>query len=457
MKKISRRSFLAAAGLSVAALALTACGGSSASTASSVASSAASSEAASTSAAAGELTTVEAGKLTMATNATFPPYEMTTDAGDIEGIDVETAQAIADKLGLELQIDDMDFDAALLSVQQGKADIVMAGVTVTDERKAVTAYAKQLQEQVFPDLRVAVLHGKMKPKEKEKVMAAFAAGESDILVSTTVVELGLDVPNATCMVVENADRFGLSQLHQIRGRVGRSNRRAFADLTYRKGKALSENSAKRLEAIREFAEFGSGFKIAMRDLEIRGAGNVLGPEQSGFMLSVGYDMYLKLLEEAVLTQQGQPVPKRTDCAANLTVAASIPDRYVPAQEQRMDLYRRIAALRTEQDADDLVDELIDRYGEPPRTVNNLISVALLRTEAAQAGITDIDQKNGSLLLTIPEFDLRLVSQLCGGVRYKGRLLFSAGEKPYLSLRLKKGEDALRAARALVADYAAQLE
>ena len=220
---------------------------------------------------------------------------------------------------------------------------------------------------------------------------------------------------------------------------------------------LSENSAKRLEAIREFAEFGSGFKIAMRDLEIRGAGNVLGPEQSGFMLSVGYDMYLKLLEEAVLTQQGQPVPKRTDCAANLTVAASIPDRYVPAQEQRMDLYRRIAALRTEQDADDLVDELIDRYGEPPRTVNNLISVALLRTEAAQAGITDIDQKNGSLLLTIPEFDLRLVSQLCGGERYKGRLLFSAGEKPYLSLRLKKGEDALRAARALVTDYAAQLE
>ena len=250
---------------------------------------------------------------------------------------------------------------------------------------------------------------------------------------------------------------GLAQLHQIRGRVGRSNRRAFAYLTYRKGKALSENSAKRLEAIREFAEFGSGFKIAMRDLEIRGAGNVLGPEQSGFMLSVGYDMYLKLLEEAVLTQQGQPVPKRTDCAANLTVAASIPDRYVPAQEQRMDLYRRIAALRTEQDADDLVDELIDRYGEPPRTVNNLISVALLRAEAAQAGITDIDQKNGALLLAIPEFDLRPVSQLCGGEKYKGRLLFSAGEKPYLSLRLKKGEDALRAARALVTDYAAQLE
>ena len=316
--------------------------------------------------------------------------------------------------------------------------------------------ASRIQAMLGEDAAVGVAHGKMTQEAIDEVMSRMTDGELNVLVCTTIIETGIDLPNANTLIIEDADHLGLAQLHQIRGRVGRSNRRAFAYLTYRKGKALSENSAKRLEAIREFAEFGSGFKIAMRDLEIRGAGNVLGPEQSGFMLSVGYDMYLKLLEEAVLTQQGQPVPKRTDCAANLTVAASIPDRYVPAQEQRMDLYRRIAALRTEQDADDLVDELIDRYGEPPRTVNNLISVALLRTEAAQAGITDIDQKNGSLLLTIPEFDLRLVSQLCGGERYKGRLLFSAGEKPYLSLRLKKGEDALRAARALVADYAAGL-
>ena len=317
--------------------------------------------------------------------------------------------------------------------------------------------ASRIQQLLGDQAAVGVAHGKMAQEAIDDVMSRMTDGELNVLVCTTIIETGIDLPNANTLIIEDADHLGLAQLHQIRGRVGRSNRRAFAYLTYRKGKALSENSAKRLEAIREFAEFGSGFKIAMRDLEIRGAGNVLGPEQSGFMLSVGYDMYLKLLEEAVLTQQGQPVPKRTDCAANLTVAASIPDRYVPAQEQRMDLYRRIAALRTEQDADDLVDELIDRYGEPPRTVNNLISVALLRTEAAQAGITDIDQKNGSLLLTIPEFDLRLVSQLCGGERYKGRLLFSAGEKPYLSLRLKKGEDALRAARALVTDYAAQLE
>ena len=175
------------------------------------------------------------------------------------------------------------------------------------------------------------------------------------------------------------------------------------------------------------------------------------------MLSVGYDMYLRLLEEAVLQEQGQEAPARTECAANLAVSASVPDKYVPSPEQRMDLYRRIAAIRTEADADDLVDELIDRYGEPPRPVNNLISVALLRADAAGAGITDIDQKNGCLLLTIPKFDLRQVSQLCGGEKYKSRLLFSAGDKPYLSLRLKKGEDALRAARALVADYAAGLE
>ena len=159
----------------------------------------------------------------------------------------------------------------------------------------------------------------------------------------------------------------------------------------------------------------------------------------------------------MLTEQGQPIPTRTECAANLSVAASIPGKYVSSPEQRMDLYRRIAGVRSEADADDLVDELIDRYGEPPRQVNNLISVALLRADAARADITDIDQKNGALLLTIPKFDLRQVSQLCGGDKYKGRLLFSAGNKPYLSLRLKKGEDPLRAARTLVADYAAGLE
>ena len=316
--------------------------------------------------------------------------------------------------------------------------------------------AARLQLLLGEGAAIGVAHGKMTQEAIDDVMSRMTDGELNVLVCTTIIETGIDLPNANTLIIEDADKLGLAQLHQIRGRVGRSSRRAFAYLTYRRGKVLSEVAAKRLEAIREFAEFGSGFKIAMRDLEIRGAGNVLGPEQSGFMLSVGYDMYLKLLEEAVLKEQGQPVPQSTQCAANLSVAASVPDRYVSSPEQRMDLYRRIAALRTEADADDLVDELIDRYGEPPRTVNNLISVALLRADAAGAGITDIDQKNGSLLFTIPTFDLRQVSELCGGSKYKGRFLFSAGEKPYLSLKLKKGEDALRAARALVKDYASGL-
>ena len=199
---------------------------------------------------------------------------------------------------------------------------------------------------------------------------------------------------------------GLAQLNQIRGRVGRSNRRAFAYLTYRRGKVLSEVAAKRLGAIREFAEFGSGFKIAMRDLEIRGAGNLLGPEQSGFMMSVGYDMYLQLLEEAVLTERGETAEKPAECSADLTVTASIPDRYVPSAQQRMDLYRRIALIRSEEEADDLTDELIDRYGDPPRQVNNLIAVALLRSEAARCGVKELTQRGNNVVFSLEKFDLR---------------------------------------------------
>ena len=306
---------------------------------------------------------------------------------------------------------------------------------------------------MLPEARVAVAHGKMTQEAINDVMSQMTDGEVDILVCTTIIETGIDIPNANTLIIEDADKMGLSQLHQLRGRVGRSARRAFAYMTYRKGKVLTEVQTKRLAAIREFAEFGSGFKIAMRDLEIRGAGNVLGPEQSGFLLSVGYDMYLKLLEEAVLQEQGQPVPPKTECAADLSVAASVPDRYVPSPEQRMDLYRRIAAIRSEAEADDLVDELIDRYGEPPRTVNNLISVALLRAAAAEAGITDIAQKQGQLVFTLARFSLEQFSALCAMDRYQNRLLLTPGEVPRFTFRLKKGEDALRAARQVVDDFA----
>ena len=313
--------------------------------------------------------------------------------------------------------------------------------------------AARIQQMLGEDAAVGVAHGKMTQEAIDDVMSRMTDGELNVLVCTTIIETGIDLPNANTLIIEDADHLGLAQLHQLRGRVGRSSRRAFAYLTYRRGKVLTEVASKRLSAIREFAEFGSGFKIAMRDLEIRGAGNVLGPEQSGFMLSVGYDMYLKLLEEAVLTEQGQPVPQRTECAADLSIAASIPDRYVPAPEQRMDLYRRIAAIRSEEDADDLVDELIDRYGEPPRTVNNLISVALLRAAAAQAEITDISQKNGQLVFTLGRFSLEQFSGLCGMEKYKNRLLLTPGDVPRFTFRLRKGEDPLRLAQALVADYA----
>ena len=319
--------------------------------------------------------------------------------------------------------------------------------------ETITRTAARIKEMLGEDAAVAVAHGKMSQEELNDVMTRMSDGEVDVLVCTTIIETGIDIANANTLIIEDADHMGLAQLHQIRGRVGRSTRRAYAYLTYRRGKVLTEVASKRLGAIREFAEFGSGFKIAMRDLEIRGAGNVLGPEQSGFLLSVGYDMYLKLLEEAVLEERGEKPERPTECAADLSVAASIPDRYVPSPEQRMDLYRRIAAIRSEADADDVMDELIDRYGDPPRTVNNLISVALLRADAARNGISQIDQKGANLNFYLDQFDLQRVSALCGLEKYRSRLLFSAGERPYLALRLKKGEDALKFGRKLVEDYA----
>lgn len=318
--------------------------------------------------------------------------------------------------------------------------------------ESISRTASRIREMLGEEVSVAIAHGKMTQEELNEVMQRMSEGEVQVLVCTTIIETGIDIPNVNTLIIEDADKMGLAQLHQIRGRVGRSNRRAYAYMTFRHGKVLSEVASKRLSAIREFAEFGSGFKIAMRDLEIRGAGNVLGPEQSGFLMSVGYDMYLKLLEEAVLEERGEKPERQTECAADLTVTASIPDRYVPSPEQRMDLYRRIAAIRSEEEADDLIDELIDRYGDPPKGVNNLISVALMRSDAARCGISEIAQKGMNLNFMLSSFELERVSRLCAQEKYRSKLLFSAGEKPYLSLRLKKGEDALKLGRKLVEDY-----
>ena len=256
------------------------------------------------------------------------------------------------------------------------------------------------------------------------------------------------------LIIEDADRLGLAQLHQIRGRVGRSSRHAYAYLTFRRGKVLTEIATKRLSAIREFAEFNSGVRIAMRDLEIRGAGNLLGAEQSGHMISVGFDMYLKLLEEAVLEEKGEKPPVRTECAADLSVTANIPESYVPSPEQRMDLYRRIALVRTEADADDLTDELLDRFGEPPPAVNALIHVALLRGEASQAGISDISQKQSMMYFKVEDFSIERLSALYARPEFKNRVKLEAGREPRLGLKLRPGSRPIAEARAMVAAWRA---
>ena len=302
---------------------------------------------------------------------------------------------------------------------------------------------------------VDIAHGQMTQEQISSVMARMVDGEVQILVCTTIIETGIDIPNVNTLVIEDADRMGLAQLHQIRGRVGRSSRRAYAYLTYRRGKILSEVATKRLTAVREFAAFGAGFKIAMRDLEIRGAGNLLGREQSGNLMSVGYDMYLKLLEEAVLEERGETPVRTEEVTADLVISANIPSYYVPAAEQRMDLYRRIAKIRNERDADDVVDELIDRYGDPPRAVNNLISVALLRSAASDCGIQDIAQKGLSLRFTLKDFDTRQITKVSDFPAFRSRVSMTSDkqDRPVLALKLKAKEDPLVWANKLVKEYA----
>ena len=304
----------------------------------------------------------------------------------------------------------------------------------------------------IPGLQVAVAHGKMGEDALGDVMNAMADGEIQVLVCTTIIETGLDIPNANTLIIENADRFGLSQLHQLRGRVGRSTRHAYAYFTYRPDKALTEIADKRLSAIRDFAEFGSGFKIAMRDLEIRGAGNLLGAEQSGHMMSVGYDMYLKLLDEAVLEERGE-APREPECTADLNITANVDKDYVSRGEERMDLYRRMAAIRSQQDADDLLDEIIDRYGEPPKGVLNLIEVALLRANARKVHIRDIRQKSGEVLFTLGELNFQAFSDLCGEPAYKNRVqLVASAKQPTIRLRLAAGVDSLKQSKIFINQY-----
>ncbi len=298
-------------------------------------------------------------------------------------------------------------------------------------------------KEFLPDANIGIAHGKMSEDELSDVWRDLLDGAIDILVCTTIIETGVDVPNANTLIIENANNLGLAQLHQIRGRVGRSARRGFAYLTFNRNRELTEIAAKRLTAIREYTEFGSGFKIAMRDLEIRGAGNLLGSQQHGHMEAVGYDMYMKLLSEAVAEEKGETLVNTSkECLIDIRVDAHIPENYIESLPQRLSIYKRIADIKTDDDASDVLDELIDRFGEPPAGVHGLIKVALLRNTAANLGIYEIGQNNNSLLLYVEKIDMSKVAVLVKAMR--GRILVSTGPKPYITVKKSGGQSPLDA-------------
>ena len=286
---------------------------------------------------------------------------------------------------------------------------------------------------MFPDARIAVAHGRLSEEEMSDIWQSVVENETDILICTTIIETGVDVANVNTLIIEDSDKLGLSQLYQLRGRVGRSNRRAYAYFLFKKDKVLSEVASKRLEAMREFTQFGSGFRIAMRDLEIRGAGSILGGRQHGHMETVGYDMYMQMLNEAIAEAKGEPIQKAAACSVDIQIEAYIPENYIESTSSRIDIYRKIATVHDESDESELIDELIDRYGEPPKAILGLIKVSLLRNAAAALGITEITQRNGSLqfYILLPK-DCQLMAL---SAKYGRRILFSCKEKPFIGVKL----------------------
>ncbi|MGM9641763.1 MAG: transcription-repair coupling factor [Eubacteriales bacterium] len=302
------------------------------------------------------------------------------------------------------------------------------------------SYVADKLRSAFPEANIVVAHGKMDKEALEDIWRDMITGEIDVLVSTTIIETGVDVPNANTLIVENAHRMGLSQLHQLRGRVGRSPRRAYAYFTFPRGRALTEIAEKRLEAIREYTEFGAGFQIALRDLEIRGAGNVLGAEQHGHLDAIGYDLYIKLLNEAVLEERGEKPEEKPDTTVSINVNAYIPDNYVESAAQRMSLYKKIAHVRDEKDTEDLYEELCDRYGEPPEPVLFLLDVSLLRAMAGQCKIVSLTQEGRQISIKPAQFDLEVWQEISDMPGVKLRVVIA--EEPYLVLSLREKDDPL---------------
>ncbi len=306
----------------------------------------------------------------------------------------------------------------------------------------IMAKAAQIKARI-PEANVAVGHGKMTEQELSEVWRKMLEQEINVLVCTTIIETGVDLPNANTLIIENADCMGLSQLHQLRGRVGRSTRRAYAYFTFAPNKVLSDISSKRLTAIREFTEFGSGFKIAMRDLELRGAGNILGGQQHGHMEDVGYDMYIKLLNEAISEAKGEePEHPQIDCLVDLQVQAHIPEKYIPSLNQRLEIYRRISDIRSKEDSQDVIDELIDRFGDIPKAVMGLIDVALIRNMASKFGIFEIKQQGEDILLFISNIRAPKIGEFLNN--NCARTMLKASKKPHIIFRRKSNETPLEA-------------
>ena len=307
--------------------------------------------------------------------------------------------------------------------------------------------------QMAPGARVGIAHGKMTEEELNPVWQHLINGEIDILVCTTLIETGIDVRNCNTLIIEDADRMGLAQLYQIRGRVGRSGRKAYAYFTFRRDKTLSDIAQKRLSAIREFTAFGSGFRIAMRDLQIRGAGSLLGHSQHGHMEAVGYDLYVKMLTQAIARAKGEPIRRdKSECLVDLRVDAYIPERYIPDGPGRIEAYRRIAAIQTPEDGADVLDELIDRYGDPPPSVSDLVNVSLVRVLATNVGVYEVTQKKDQITLSLEELGLPMIRGLL--VAFDGRVTAGAGARPYLSVTLRPDEKPLELLQLILREMAA---
>jgi transcription-repair coupling factor (superfamily II helicase) len=293
---------------------------------------------------------------------------------------------------------------------------------------------------LVPDAVVSYAHGQMSERQLEQIMTDFINGEIDVLVSTTIIETGLDIPNVNTIIIHDSDRFGLSQLYQLRGRVGRSKRVAYAFLMYKRDKLLKEVAEKRLSAIREFTELGSGFKIAMKDLEIRGAGNLLGDEQHGHMEAVGYDLYCKMLNEAVEDIKGIATTGDYETLVDIDVDAYVPATYIRNESQKLDVYKRIATIMNEEELSDMTDELIDRFGEIPKTAMTLMRTAYLKSKAHDAYIMEIKGNRKDIRIKMyPQAQINPAQIPDMVKKYGSRMKFTNGEIPYFTYYFAKDE------------------